>query len=96
MHGLGQGRVGVDGAGNIFGATLEFHGQDSLCYQFGGIRRQYMNAEYPVGVGIAQHFYHTLGIARRQRASAGCNGKDARIIFFAGFLQFVFGTADPG
>src|SRR6185437_8897918 len=52
VHGLGQRRVRVDDARQVFGRTLELHRDHALGDQLGDARADHVHAEDAIGLGM--------------------------------------------
>ena len=69
MHHFGQGRMGMDDAGDVFAAGGEFEGSYAFGNQFAHHRADHVHAQDAVGFGIGQHFNRAFGFAQSQGAA---------------------------
>src|SRR5690606_20933770 len=89
-------RMGVDGAGEVFGAAAVFHVGDDFADEFAGVFAQDLGAENFVRGGIGDDLHKAVGAIIRVGAGIGGEVKLADIDLLAGGLGGVFADADRG
>ena len=94
--GFGHGRVGVAGAGEVFGGRTEFHGDADLMDHLTDADAHHVRAEDAVGLGIGKDFHKAGRLMIGPRAGIGLEGEFALLVLDAGLFQLGFGLADPG
>jgi len=78
---FGQGRMGMDDAGDVFAAGEEFERSHAFGNQFADNRADHVYAQDAVGFGIRQHFDRTFGFAHCQRTTVCAEAGSAFFVF---------------
>ena len=96
LHGFGQCRVGVGGAGEVFGGAAKFHQHGDLVDEFASLWPHNMGAQNFVGLGIGEDLHKAIGGLVGLGAAIGDEEELAGLVVHASSLEFVLGLADGG
>ncbi len=78
LHRLGQRRMRVAGAGDVFRGRTEFHRDRRFRDHVAGVGADNVHAEHAVGLGIGQDFHKALGGEIDLGAAVGGEGSRPR------------------
>src|SRR5258708_29860101 len=89
-----QGRMGVDGAAEIFAAPAKFHHRDDFGDQFGGGMGENRGPEDTIGLSVGDEFNHAFDVLVCQRAGIGAEWEFADTHLEAFVFREVFRDTD--
>src|SRR5690606_42004320 len=94
--GFGTGWVGVTGAGHILAGGAEGHGLAVFADHLGRLRADDVDAEDLVSLRVGEHLGEAFGLVVDLGPAVGAERELAGLVGPAGFLELLFGLADPG
>src|SRR5690606_29063934 len=94
--GFGTGWVGVTGAGHILAGGAEGHGHAVFADHLGRLRADDVDAEDLVSLRVGEHLGEAFGLVVDLGPAVGAERELAGLVGPAGFLELLFGLADPG